>query len=296
MWCRIIISIAVVWAITGARAASWVSYQVVLTDGITEVNGRYDLSFTIYDAPQGGNLVAGPLLKPAIVITNGLVKLFLDFGVGLPAARDLWMETTGMESGRGGTPAVLGPRDNLSLGYFNPAAAQTLLGAKIGTVNGFANGLTLQGATTNSSAAPSTVAVYDANRVLRNASVSIGELQFLSGVIAPLQTQLDNKAAALNGVVQNLVLNGSTQFGTPGTEQLLRFETLTGKGHFALNGGHIIGKGGVVDNFLRLGWNADFSDPNEPTIAMQFEHNFVSPIGDSLMEWHIFLTSTNQVE
>jgi len=56
------------------------TYQGQLNAGGTLPTQIYALSFTLYDAPKGGNIVAGPLVQATQVI-NGLFTTDLDFGL-----------------------------------------------------------------------------------------------------------------------------------------------------------------------------------------------------------------------
>jgi hypothetical protein len=58
------------------------TYQGRLAENGTAPNGSYDLRFTLYDAPTGGIAVAGPLTNSAVVVSNGLFTIPLDFGAG----------------------------------------------------------------------------------------------------------------------------------------------------------------------------------------------------------------------
>src|SRR5512141_2371146 len=55
------------------------TYQGQLNAGGTYPTGSYQFTFTLYDAPSGGAIVAGPLQQNILVI-NGLFTTDLDFG------------------------------------------------------------------------------------------------------------------------------------------------------------------------------------------------------------------------
>jgi hypothetical protein len=70
---------------------------------------------------------------------------------------------------------------------------------KLDITNGTSSGLTLAGATTNSVATASRVAIFDSIKVLTNSAVTTTELGYVSGVTSALQTQIDAKQATITG-------------------------------------------------------------------------------------------------
>jgi hypothetical protein len=54
-----------------------------LNDGTNPANGRYDLTFRLFDAVTGGNHLSQLVLKPNAVPINGVLSLTLDMGPGL---------------------------------------------------------------------------------------------------------------------------------------------------------------------------------------------------------------------
>jgi len=67
------------------------TYQGQLKDGGIPANGSYDLSFSLWDQLDGGNLVAGPAVQPGSVVTGGLFTSELDYGPVFSGA-PLWLE------------------------------------------------------------------------------------------------------------------------------------------------------------------------------------------------------------
>jgi len=67
------------------------TYQGQLKDGGVPANGTYDLGFSLWDQPDGGNLVAGPLLQPGSAVTAGLFTSELDYGPVFTGA-PMWLE------------------------------------------------------------------------------------------------------------------------------------------------------------------------------------------------------------
>ena len=66
------------------------TYQGQLDNGGSLANGTYYFSFTLYDAPTGGNVVAGPLQQQIDVI-DGLFTADLDFGLVF-SGYQYWLE------------------------------------------------------------------------------------------------------------------------------------------------------------------------------------------------------------
>src|SRR6266496_4241963 len=55
------------------------TYQGRLFDAGSPANGIYDLRFNVYDALSGPSLIAGPKTNLAVVVSNGLFTVTLDF-------------------------------------------------------------------------------------------------------------------------------------------------------------------------------------------------------------------------
>ena len=70
------------------------TYNGRLNDNGAPANGNYEITFSIYDAEDGGNLVAGPQPQPvtSIAIANGLFTVRLDFGAGVFTGPARWIE------------------------------------------------------------------------------------------------------------------------------------------------------------------------------------------------------------
>ena len=67
------------------------TYQGQLKDAGSPANGNYDLSFTLWDDPAAGNLIAGPIDLLSVPVANGLFTSELDFGPVFGGA-PLWLE------------------------------------------------------------------------------------------------------------------------------------------------------------------------------------------------------------
>jgi hypothetical protein len=95
---------------TAAPLGTAFTYQGRLTDNGVLVNGLYELRFVMYDADSGGSVVGGPITNSAILVTNGLFTVAVDFGPGLFNGNARWLETAARTNGAAGTFLVLGPR------------------------------------------------------------------------------------------------------------------------------------------------------------------------------------------
>ena len=87
------------------------TYQGRLNNGGSAANGSYDLSFTVYDAVTGGNLI-GSLTNSATSVSNGLFTAALDFG-GVFTGTNYWLEIGARTNGNG-TFVTLSPRQSIT--------------------------------------------------------------------------------------------------------------------------------------------------------------------------------------
>jgi hypothetical protein len=68
------------------------TYQGSLKAGSVPANGLYDISFTLYDAAQGGQTLAGPVTNSAVAVSGGLFTATVDFGVETVCRNGCWLE------------------------------------------------------------------------------------------------------------------------------------------------------------------------------------------------------------
>ncbi len=85
------------------------TYQGRLGDSGQPANGIYDLTFSLFYTNSGGSRAAGPLTNSAVVMTNGLFTLTLDFGGGIFNGSNVWLEIAARTNG-GGNFTTLSPR------------------------------------------------------------------------------------------------------------------------------------------------------------------------------------------
>jgi hypothetical protein len=106
------------------------TYQGRLNNGSSQPSGKYDLTFTLYNASTAGNVVAGPLTNSAVAVSNGLFTTTVDFGSGVFTGQPYWLEISVITNG--GTPPfdVLSPRQQLTptpYAVFSSAATHAAL-------------------------------------------------------------------------------------------------------------------------------------------------------------------------
>ena len=88
------------------------TYQGKLADGANPASGNYDLKFTLFDTNSGGNAVTGPLTN-AVAVSNGLFTTTLNFGGGVFAGTERWLEIAVRTNG-GGAFTTLSSRQPVS--------------------------------------------------------------------------------------------------------------------------------------------------------------------------------------
>ncbi len=87
-------------------------YQGQLVDGDTPVDGPYDLRVVLFDAPSGGDPIAGPVTNSAVEVQAGGFSTLVDFGLS-PIAGAHWLEIAVRPSGEPTPFATLEPRQPL---------------------------------------------------------------------------------------------------------------------------------------------------------------------------------------
>ena len=76
---------------SGAQGTAF-NYQGRLNDGGTQANGSYDLRFAVYDAVTNGSRISVLLTNSAVAVSNGLFSVTLDFGAGVFAGNNAWLD------------------------------------------------------------------------------------------------------------------------------------------------------------------------------------------------------------
>ncbi len=89
------------------------TYQGELNDGGCPANGSYDLTFTLFNANTSGVAIAGPVTNSAVLVTNGLFTVTIDFGSGAFTGQTNWLQI-GVETNGGGGFTTLTPLQELT--------------------------------------------------------------------------------------------------------------------------------------------------------------------------------------
>jgi hypothetical protein len=89
------------------------TYQGQLQNNGLPVNGRYDVTFRLFNASFGGAVIAGPFTNSATSMSNGLFTALVDFGPGAFTGGSNWLELAVRTNGGGGF-STLAPRQQLT--------------------------------------------------------------------------------------------------------------------------------------------------------------------------------------
>ena len=79
-------------ALTAHAQGTAFAYQGRLENNGSPANGNYDLTFTLYTTNVDGVAVAGPVTDSATPVTNGLFSATIDFGSGVFAGNNYWLD------------------------------------------------------------------------------------------------------------------------------------------------------------------------------------------------------------
>ena len=88
------------------------TYQGRLNDGASPANGSYDLTFGIWKAASGSGQIGSTITNSAMVVSNGLFTVTLDFG-GVFTGEDRWLEIGARTNGVGAF-TTLSPRQPIT--------------------------------------------------------------------------------------------------------------------------------------------------------------------------------------
>ena len=158
------------------------TYQGRLNNDGNPANGRYDLTFTLYDDFSAGSIVGPSLTDTVTGVSNGLFTVTLDFGAGVFDGNARWLEIAVRTNGVGHFTA-LAPRQGLNptlYALYAPSSgtASTALSANIAATvaaDGVANAALQAGAITTDKIADGTIAGNDLNpAVLSNTFWRLG--------------------------------------------------------------------------------------------------------------------------
>lgn len=203
------------------------TYQGRLSEGGTPATGIYDLRFTIYDfaGNTGGNVIAGPLMRSAVAVNDGLFTVTLDFGTGVFDGNAQWLEIGVRTNGSATVHQRLLPRQPITAAPYAIQSAgisgtlpDAQLSANIARLNGsnhFAGPVTFGPA----SGSPFAIAGSSSNKVIRglNADKLNGKssTDFVAKAGDTMTGSLNLPANGLAvGGSQLVVSNGNVGIGT----------------------------------------------------------------------------------
>ena len=89
------------------------TYQGRLINNTNPASGTYNLTFSLFNTSASGVAIAGPVTNNAVVITNGLFTVTIDFGPGVFTGQTNWLQI-GVETNGVSTFTVLTPRQQLT--------------------------------------------------------------------------------------------------------------------------------------------------------------------------------------
>ena len=117
------------------------TYQGRLTSGTSPASGSYDFQFTLFGAESGGNPVEDPVTASAVVVTNGLFTVPLDFGPNVFTGEDRWLDIAVRPAGSGSFTPLL-PRQPITAAPYALTAltALNVPGVDGHSLNGAAGG------------------------------------------------------------------------------------------------------------------------------------------------------------
>lgn len=96
-----------------AQGTTAFTFQGQLNVSSGPATGAYDMTFAIYDANVGGNLIAGPITNSAVAVSNGLFTVALNFGAGVFTGTNYWVQMAVSPAGAG-TFITLVPNQQLT--------------------------------------------------------------------------------------------------------------------------------------------------------------------------------------
>jgi len=101
--------------VTGLQAQSTIwTYQGRLNTSTGIANGSYDLQFAVFNAVTSGAQQGPTLTNAAVVVSNGLFTVNLDFGATVFTGPDRWLEIGVRSNGQAVAFALLTPRQRLT--------------------------------------------------------------------------------------------------------------------------------------------------------------------------------------
>jgi hypothetical protein len=109
------------------------TYQGQLQDGGNPASGTYNLTFTLFNTNITGVAIAGPVTNNAVIITNGLFTVQVDFGFGVFTGATNWLQT-GVATNGVSSFTPLTPRQQLTPTLYAIYAESVAASGIIGTL------------------------------------------------------------------------------------------------------------------------------------------------------------------
>jgi hypothetical protein len=81
------------------HAGTSFTYQGRLVQGTNSPTGEFDFRFTLYTDPLVGSAATEPVTNAAVKVDNGVFTTMIDFGPGVFAGEDLWLEIAARTNG-----------------------------------------------------------------------------------------------------------------------------------------------------------------------------------------------------
>jgi hypothetical protein len=109
-------------------------YQGQLKDSGVPASGSYDLRFTLYSAQTGGDEL-GSIIREALILTNGMFRVELDFGRATLDSQESWLEVAVRPGSSTDAYVVLSPRQRLTptpYAIFAQQGQWSLIGVPVG--------------------------------------------------------------------------------------------------------------------------------------------------------------------
>jgi hypothetical protein len=155
------------------------TYQGSLTDSGAPANGSYDLTFALYNSSNGGVQAGATITNIAIGVTNGLLAVALDFGGGIFAGTNYWLQMSAQTNGGSGfTP--LAPRQPVL------PAPYAVFANTASNLSGTLPAANLSGSVSNGQLANSSITVKAGTGLTGGGTVALGGTATLTnaGVLA----------------------------------------------------------------------------------------------------------------
>jgi len=143
------------------------TYQGRLNDGGSVANGSYNLTFTLFTNSAGGTAVAGPVTNSAVVITNGLFTVIIDFGGGVWNGATNWLQI-GVETNSASSFTTLAPRQQIT------PAPYAIFASTASSLSGTLPAAQLSGTVGNNQLANNSITINAATGLSGGGTVALG--------------------------------------------------------------------------------------------------------------------------